>query len=441
MKLHYSICEHGLIRSREDFPDGKDIALEELYLPSKQFETLYQYLSEAQDESVDVEKPFMLFSRGRKKHIRIKNHVGVIETYDGLSLEILPKIHIGSQQADVKRTKKVFFKMLRHLKNSPFVQLSFAHLDAPENFPILEVFIRSYIHEVEKLFHQGVCHDYVVEQNNISFRRGRIKVNDNIKLNCSNKSKFFCEYSEYSTNNSLNRIIKTTLVKLSKIVRSHQNNYTISKLLAFVDEVPVSQDIVTDLKSINIASTTMRKYEILVKWSEIFLLNRSFSNFHGSNQNLAILFPMERIFEDYIGFVIQQYGEGYQIKLQDKSYFLVEHRNTKRFGLKPDFIVNKPPAKRKIIDTKWKLLDETADRRNYNITQADMYQLYAYGKKYAAGSDHPRLVLLYPGNPMFTKRLSEFIYEGDLKLDIIPFDVIGDEQKQILEIIGEYAPL
>jgi len=437
MKLHYSICEHGLIKSRKDFPEGKDIELEELYLPEKQFETLYQYLSEAQDESADIEKPFMLFTRGRKKHIRIKNHVGVIETYDGLSLEILPKVHIGSRSVDLKGTKKIFYKMLRHLKNSPFVQLSFAHLDAPENFPILEVFIRSYIHEVENLFHQGIRHDYIVEESNIGYRRGRIKVNENIRLNSTNKSKFYCEFSDFSPNHPLNRIIKTTLAKLTRIVRSHQNNYTISKLLTFVDDVPTSNDIKSDLKSINLASTMMRKYAVLVKWSEIFLLNRSFSNFHGSNQNLAILFPMERVFEDYIGFVIQRYGEGYQIKVQDKSYFLVEHRNTQRFGLKPDFVINKPPAKRKVIDTKWKLLDQTADRRNYNITQADMYQLYAYGKKYALAGDHPRLVLLYPANPQFTKRLSEFVYEGDLKLDIIPFDITADEREQILRIISE----
>ena len=71
-------------------------------------------------------------------------------------------------------------------------------------------------------------------------------------------------------------------------------------------------------------------------------------------------------------------------------------------------------------------LDESLEKKNYNISQADMYQLYAYGKKYALNSDSqeaPRLILLYPSNPNFQKSLDNFIYEGDLTLQVIPFNL------------------
>ena len=42
------------------------------------------------------------------------------------------------------------------------------------------------------------------------------------------------------------------------------------------------------------------------------------------------------------------------------------------------------------MDTKWKLLSN--DARNYDISQADMYQMCAYGKKY----DAEKIILLYP---------------------------------------------
>jgi len=89
-----------------------------------------------------------------------------------------------------------------------------------------------------------------------------------------------------------------------------------------------------------------------------------------------------------------------------------------------------------VIDTKWKLLDEYAERKNYNISQADMYQLYAYGKKYTSVTHEPRLVLLYPSNPNFTNKLEHFIYEGDLKLEVVPFDFNKDEKEQIESIIA-----
>ena len=44
-----------------------------------------------------------------------------------------------------------------------------------------------------------------------------------------------------------------------------------------------------------------------------------------------------------------------------------------------------------ILDTKWKKLVDNS-RFNYGISQADMYQMYAYSKKY--NTEH--IVLLYP---------------------------------------------
>ena len=43
-----------------------------------------------------------------------------------------------------------------------------------------------------------------------------------------------------------------------------------------------------------------------------------------------------------------------------------------------------------MLDTKWKLLAES--KANYGISQADMYQMYAYQKKY--GSQN--VTLIYP---------------------------------------------
>lgn len=94
-KEPYYICEYGVIRSLNDYGNGETNSLGELYLPEKQFDSIYNYISQNQDESKDGEKPFALFSKGKRRQIKVKNYVGVIETKDGLHLEILPKIHTG----------------------------------------------------------------------------------------------------------------------------------------------------------------------------------------------------------------------------------------------------------------------------------------------------------------------------------------------------------
>lgn len=437
-KQSYHICEYGVIRSLDDYGDESISSLTELYLPKKQFESFYEYISRNQDDSAESEKPFSLFSKGKRKQIKVKNYVGIIETTDGLHLEILPKIHFSRTTDELLETKGVFLKMLKHLKNSPFVNISKAHLETKKDFPILEVFIKSFINEAAKIFTRGVKSDYIVQEDNIPYLKGKLKVKENVKYNTANKAKFFCEFSEYSPNISANKIIKSTLIKLLKITNSYNNSYTINKLLSHIEDVDVSSNIKRDLTAVKTANRLLVKYKTILLWSEIFLLNKSFTNFQGDNLNMAILFPMERIFEDYIAYLFSKYSDGFDIKLQDKSYFLIEkHKGATKFRLKPDIIVDKIQARKKIIDTKWKLLDEFAERKNYNISQADMYQLYAYGRKYTNSEIEPSLVLIYPSNPNFSNKLDKFIYEGDLTLEVIPFDLSSDElhQKEQIDAI------
>ena len=425
-----------MICAKEDYVDTEDVPLQEIYLKASHFDSLYNFISTNQDESKDGEKPFTLISRGKKRQIKIRNYVGVIETKEGLHLEILPKIHLNKTQDTETETKRVFLRMLKHLKNSPFVNISKAHLEAPKDFPILEVFIKAYIDEVEGKLQRGLKHEYTSHESNVSFLKGKLKVAENIKRNHCEIVYFFCEYTEYSPNIALNRIIKSTLLKLLNLANNYQNIYSINKVLCHLEDVDSSQDIKSDFSKINLSNRLISQYQTIVEWSEVFLMNKSFANFKGDNLNFAILFPMEKIFEDYIAYLFKRFAEGYRIKTQDKAYFLVEHRNEGRFGLRPDIVVDRESVRKKVIDTKWKLLDESAHRKNYNISQSDMYQLYAYGKKYSTATQEPRLVLLYPSNPNFTNKLDHFVYEGDLKLEVVPFDLTKDEAEQIELIVS-----
>ena len=195
----YNICEYGVIRSKEDYSDTVTPSLEALYLPAPDFDSLYSYISANQDASSEIERPFTLLSKGRRRQIKVRNYVGVIETKDGLHLEILPKIHHGKSSDTVGETKRVFFKMLKHLKNSPFVNVSKAHLEAPKDFPILEVFIKSYLLEVENKLQQGIKHDYIRHEENASFLKGKLNITENVKHNHTDRAHFYCEFSEVLT--------------------------------------------------------------------------------------------------------------------------------------------------------------------------------------------------------------------------------------------------
>lgn len=454
MRKNYEISEYGVIRSIEDYDiDESFKSLKELYLPKEHFNDLFEFIMQNQEEKKEGERMFSIFSKGKKRQIKTKNFVGVIETSKGLTLEILPKIFFDYSDEDyvteLLETKKVFLKMLSKLKNSPFLNISSAHLKTSSSFPLLEVFIENYIAEIKKIIRAGLKSQYFDKQENLNFLKGKIVNSLNTKHNHSNKARFYCAFDEFSDNMVYNQLIKSTLLKLNRISKSHYNRTSILQLLHHFDPVKESSDFISDFRKVSGNNRLFSNYKQAISWSEVFLMNKSFTNFSGNSKNMAILFPMERIFEDYVGYLMKTYADGHEIKTQDKSYYLVSnHKNKNKFSLKPDIVAtNEDNHEQIIFDTKWKLLDETMENKNYNISQADMYQLYAYGKKYDLKngfSTEPKLVLLYPSNPNFQKPLDDFIYEGELVLSVLPFNLKNslskrDEQKELNKILGSIS--
>ncbi|WP_271424016.1 McrC family protein [Aequorivita sinensis] len=451
MRKNYEISEYGVIRSREDYDiDSSFKSLKELYLPKEHFNDLFEFIMQNQEEKKAEERMFSIFSKGKKRQIKTKNYVGVIETSKGLTLEILPKIFFDysdeDYNAELLDTKKVFLKMLSKLKNSPFLNISSAHLKTSPSFPLLEVFIENYITEIKKIIRVGLKSKYVAKQENLNFLKGKIVNSLNIKHNHSNKARFYCAFDEFSNNMVYNQLIKSTLLKLNRISKSHYNRTSILQLLHQFDLVTESTDYISDFRKVSGNNRLFLNYKQAISWSEVFLMNKSFTNFSGNSKNMAILFPMERIFEDYVGYLMKTYADGHEIKTQDKSYYLVSnHKGTSKFRLKPDIVAtNKANQDQIIFDTKWKLLDESKEKKNYEISQSDMYQLYAYGKKYNLNnsfSKEPKLVLIYPSNPNFQMPLNDFRYEGDLVLQVIPFNLKksiskNEEENEIKKILN-----
>ena len=89
-----------------------------------------------------------------------------------------------------------------------------------------------------------------------------------------------------------------------------------------------------------------------------------------------------------------------------------------------------------VMDTKWKVLSGSA-KQNFGISQADMYQMYAYGKKYGA----EKVVLLYPRVQDADLFQAPIVYDsGDgVKVEIVTLDLetregcVDETVRRILE--------
>jgi 5-methylcytosine-specific restriction enzyme subunit McrC len=351
--------------------------------------------------------------KGYGKVLQAQNYVGVIQTKDGTTIEILPKI----KNVDNNKSKEILIKMLKTLKKSPFKSINKANLKS-SRMPLLEIFISMFLEELTKLVQRGIKSDYISKEENLKYLKGKLKISEQIKKNSIHKERFYVQYEEFLSNRVENRLIKTTLKYLYTKSKSNKNQQRIREFLFVFDEIKTSYDIKNDFSKVKL-NRQMKDYELVLTWCQILLFENSFTPYSGKDIAFALLFDMNLLFESYVYNYLKKYGDFENIKNQDKSHHLAYLDNRGKFQLKPDIVINSGQI---IADTKWKLLSQ--DKNNQGISQADMYQLYAYGKKY---SDCKKLYLIYPKDDENIEEL-EYKFDNELILQIKFFDVGEDFQ-------------
>lgn len=342
--------------------------------------------------------------RGFGKVLQAQNFVGVIQNKDGTTIEILPKI----KNLNEKESRNILLKMLKTLKNSPFKNLNHAHLKS-EKLPLLEIFIAMFLEELSTLIKKGIKSDYIPKEENMAFLKGKLKISEQIKYNTIHKERFFVAYDEFSSDRIENRLIKTTLQYLYKKSHSNQNQQRIREFLFVFDAISLSHNNKVDFAKIK-PNRQMKAYEQTLLWCKTFLLGNSFSPYKGDDLAFALLFDMNMLFESYVGHYFKR--QGLEVSLQDRKHHLVEE--PQKFALRPDFVLTCKDKSTIIADTKWKIIQDEKD-----ISQADMYQLFAYGKKYK----NQKLFLIYPKDGEKQPQFLPYKYETDLHLKVLYFDV------------------
>ena len=394
----------------------------------------FQYISR---ETFDILEKFVLDNEETAQYLKIttkrpygkvlqaQNYVGIIQTQNGITIEILPKItNIDSD----KELKEVLIKMLKTLKKSPFKNFNMANLKSSK-LPLLEIFISMFLEELSKLIQKGIKSDYISKEENLKFLKGKLLIGNQVKYNIIHKENFFVEYQEFNNDRVENRLIKTTLQYLYKKSHFNMNQQRIREFLFIFDDIKISKNAIIDFSKVKL-NRQMKDYEKILIWCKTFLLENSFSPYKGRDIAFALLFDMNLLFESYVYDYLKKFGNFNKITAQDKVHHLAYLNGKEKFQLKPDIVINGGLI---IADTKWKILSE--DKTHHGISQADMYQLYAYGTKYHECKD---MYLIYPKDKIEHNKANHYQYFNDdlcksnkgLNLKIIFFDIINDYKRR-----------
>lgn len=363
--------------------------------------------------------------RGVGKIITARNYVGLITMADGTVIEILPKIAGG--ETTVSDTKRIFLEMLKTLKDVTFKDFNISHLHT-ENLSLLEIFVKMFLDEVSVLTKQGLKAAYMPVEENERFYKGKLLASQNIKHNLVSRERFFVRYDDFSINRPENRLIKSTLGLLLKVTGDGNNRRNAMRLLSFFDGVEYSKSVDADFTKCFV-NRSMNHYEKAISWCRVFLIGNSFTAFSGSAVALALLFPMEKVFESFVAAKFRKHiGNGVNLRTQDTRYSLFDSP-THAFALRPD-IVLECGGNTVVMDTKWKLLSDNA--RNSGISQSDMYRMYAYSKKYDADG----IVLLYPHSDAVNRSDIRYASEDNVKVDVSFID-LRNADESIKDLIAD----
>ena len=404
-----TISEFGLI--------GCEIEPSNKFLCAKIEESFYKELESF--AKTDKGKDVLQFT-GNGRYLQAKSYVGTIQTTSGFILEILPKT---VKDNDVEKSKQIFMKLLHLLYKLPnYKNIDSANFELIKNLEIFEIFIFMFLEEVGIIIKKGIKSDYVGQEDNLFYLKGKLLINEQIKRNTVHKERFYVQYDDYNQNRAENRLIKSTLKLLSNISRDFDNQRKIRQYMQHLNWIDLSLNIDKAFSMVK-TGRGMEHYKNALIWSKVFLKKESFSSFSGDTIAFAILYPMEKLFECFVEWWLEKKYPHLQIEAQNGGVDFVK----KLFTVRPDFLIKKDNQVICVADAKWKLIESDKE-----FSQSDFYQLFAYKHIFLKEQKENykdeicelmSLKIYYPKSDYLGKsRIFEY-FENEGNIKIVPLDI------------------
>jgi len=354
-----------------------------------------------------------------RQSLKWDSYVGVLETPCGTCLEILPK-HF--EQGDcIKQSRALLRKMIQAALSLKPRRVSVTGLELFDA-PLTEWVMEQFLGELDLLVKRGVRFDYQRIEEEQRFLRGQLNVVAQMRQPPGRQHHFQIRHDVFLPNRAENRLLKLALEHVAKATQDAANWRLANELRSLLAEVPSSRHVDADLRAWS-RDRLMAHYQAVKPWCELILNEQMPIAVAGQAQGMSMLFPMEKLFERYVETKLKgQLLPDAKLRPQAASQYLCQDSIGQMFRLKPDLLID-TAEQRWILDTKWKRLQASQREKNYQLSQSDFYQLFAYGHKYRRGAEVPKLVLIYPYWPGLQASLPAFDYGAGMHLWVLPFDL------------------
>lgn len=305
-------------------------------------------------------------------------HVGIIRFAD-FQLNILPKI-IGEE--DSLCLENLMF-MLRYTRKLEIHSMDSAEISQTKQ-PFLEVLIAHYANILLNALQRHIPHQYETREDNLPTVKGRILFAKNHLVNAANLARTYCQFDEFTPDNLLNQTLKFVSHALQKLTSVSQTRQKLLKINAVYEDVTLRPVAYAETQKI-ILNRNHTMFKEPLELAQMFLQNSTISLHNHTFTNLAILFDMNKLFEEFVATALEQAFPG-QVKIQNKLKIIedIDGIPGTSYTIRPDILFGKDT----IIDTKYKRLSLPEDKPS----EADIYQMLAYNRFY----NRKNIILCYP---------------------------------------------
>lgn len=246
-----------------------------------------------------------------------------------------------------------------------------------------ELFTKVLIHATKSILKKGLDRDYLSVEEGLTCPKGKFVFSETVKRNLLEKHQLHCSYDELSHNVLHNQILKSTLLKLSKVPKVDKTLRDEARALAFkfydVDEIRVRP---SDFRKIQLHRNNAY-YDFLMKICEMINLAMlpeeggdgfKFSDFLNDEKRMG------EVFESFVKNFYAVEQKHYGVKSEEIRWDAVSDEESDMAYLpimKTDISLTKND-KKIIIDTKYYKQTMQLNWGTEKVHSGHLYQLTSY---------------------------------------------------------------
>ena len=347
--------------------------------------------------------------------VKFRHFVGVLHV-NGLNIEVLPKTDRDNRSENVR--KDFWRRSLLHMLSNVYKLDVKAPTDTDQqskaSSPILDVFVFRFLDEIDNLLNRGLVKCYHKIKGDRNALKGKLLLAEQLRRNFIHRERFYVDYTTYDYEHLMNCLLRQALVVSTQVTNNaFLRGRALSTLFSFPElkDVPISIELFDGL----LFDRKTEDYQMAIRLAKFLLLNSMPNRLGNGDRVLALMFDMNKLWEEYVYIMLRRNLSNYEVRSQEYKVFWMYQDKTNKKHVIPDLVIRDKETREvaAILDTKWKCPANTP-------SDGDLHQMFVYSHMFntnkiglvypSTNAQHPVNAVYLDQNDSISSRCCDMLY-------------------------------